>query len=249
MTAARGGYTFDVPIMDSTAIETALRKFKGKIAPAARELGCSRAHLHEQVKEGTPLHARLLEIRTVGKDAVKNALAALVIDPDDVALRAMTHSEGPHAATHAVIVEKVAEATGLAKRELAKELGRRKYARRMAELLPAPPADHGAKKVVPIAISHTHRAWLAPKAKGTVPALLAGVTEWPRVEKGAPLPALFHTSFLLPKALHRTLHRVAGEQGASVSALVRVVLDKAMAAEKSLDAAPQHPDAAPALAA
>lgn len=230
--------------MDNAAIETALVKHKGKIAPAARELGCSRAHLHEQVKTGA-LAARLKQIRTVGKDAVKNALDSLKVDPDEVALRAMTHEEGPHAATLAVIVEKLAEQTGLAKRELAKEIGRRKYTHRMAELLPAAPADHGSKKVVPVAISHVHRAWLAPQARGTVPALLGSMKEWPKVDKAAPLPALFHTSFLLPKALHRTLHRVADDQGASVSALVRAVLDKAMADAAALAPAP----AAPPLAA
>lgn len=227
--------------MDTSTVAAALTKHKGKIAPAARELGCSRAWLHEQVNASAELTSQLADARNPGKDAVKKALDEVVIDPDEVGVRALEHDEGPHAATLAVIVEHVAAATGIAKRDVAKELGKPRYQKRLTALLPQAP-DTGPKKVAPVAISLSQQAWLRGKAKGTVPSLLASVTAWPKVDKEAATPVLVHTSFLLPKSVHRALKNEAADQGASVSALVRAVLDHEMA--KDAKAAPPQLSAA-----
>jgi len=220
--------------MDTATIEAALVKSKGRIARAAKELGCSRAYLHEQVKEGTDLGRRLAEIRNVGKNAVAVALATLEVDPDEVALRMLAHDdEGPYAATLAVIVEKLAEVTGLAKRDVAKELGERRHQKRLGELLPHQPS-HGPSKVMPTAITHDQRTWLGTKPRGTVRALLLATTTWPTVKRGN--ENLYHTSYLLPKALLARVAKAAEAQDASSSAIIRAVIDAAMEAEAAAKA-------------
>ncbi len=229
--------TFGILIMSTSStaapatraeLLASLQKHRGRIAPTSRELGCSRAWIHEQVNGDPALAKKLASIRS-SHPSVQSALEKLVIDPDEVAVRALGHEESHRASVLAVIVDKVAEVTGLPKREVATRLDHARHGKALARLLPEPPPDPGPKKAVQVATSHENRAWLLGKPKGTVPALLAATDKWPKVNEPT-VPTLFHTSYLMPTEVHDRLVEEAQHQTVSVSALIRAILNRAESA-------------------
>jgi hypothetical protein len=225
--------------VSDTAAVAVLKKHHGKVAPAARDLGCSRAHLHALINGSKDLKRVVKAERRPRWADLKQKLEDFKLSDEEVIIRQMNAEETKRAAALAVVVEKLAEDLRVSKRDLAKELARPKYAKLLAGHLP-PVQDQGPKRSLQVTIFHTHREWLARKPKGTVPSLLvAAKGNWPAPSSAEGRP--YGTSYLLAEDVHAALHDEAGRQDTSVSALVRAVLDRAMAA-----AAPASPLAAAA---
>jgi AraC-like DNA-binding protein len=214
--------------IEVSAALTALKDHHGRIAAAARALGCSRAHLHTLINSSEQLAAALERERAPRWAQLKAKLAKVTITPEEVIIQQLQKSETPRAAALDLIVEKLVAELRVSKRDLAKELASGKYENELAKHLP-PVQDPGPKRPLQVTISHGHRDWLSEKPKGTVPNLLAAaVGDWPEGSEAVGRP--YGTSYLLPEDVHDAIHEEAARQGASVSAVVRAVIDRAMAA-------------------
>lgn len=226
--------TLGLPVPTKELV-AALRKHRGKIAPAARELSCSRAYIHEQIAD-LGMAEEVRQMRTIQPKDMLAALAAVQVDQDEVALRVM-EGKSPRAATLTVLVETIAKLTRYPKREVAAELSKPRYSEKLGALLPAPESgDDVPKKAMQVSIRHDQRAWLGTKPRGTAPVLLSSVEDWPEVEAQTPAN-LYHTSFYIPVAVADSIAARAEEVGCSISAVVRAVLDRAIADDAPTSAA------------
>jgi hypothetical protein len=88
-----------------------------------------------------------------------------------------------------------------------------------------------------VAITHAHRVWLKGRRRGTVAQLIAAAAgNWPTAGTTTP-HTLYGTSYLLGEELVAALEREAERQGTSAGAVVRAILDRAVAAHPLHDAA------------
>jgi hypothetical protein len=218
--------------VDIQAASAALQKHHGKVAPAARELQCSRAHLHSLIRESKDLQRLVKQERKPRWAELPAKLDSLVLAQEEIIVRQMAGTETRRAAALALLVEKLSDDLRVSKRDLAKELALKKYRKLLAKHLP-PVQEQGPKRSLQVTISHTHREWLSRKPKGTVPQLLAdAVGDWPNASTAEGCP--YGTSYLLSEDVHTAIHEEASRQDTSASALVRAVLDRAMASSPDL---------------
>jgi len=214
----------------------ALREHRGDIASSARDLQCSRAWIHQEVKDDPSLAAEVKRLRSVQPRELSAALADLKVDEDAVAVRSMTHTESARASTMAVIVEALSAQLGFPKRKIAEELAHHRYQARLADLLPPPP-EPVAKRALQASIRHDQRAWLASKPRGTAPAILASV-DWSALPaEREPVKNLYHTSYFLPIETYAAVVAHAQKTGLSIGAVVRAALDSAMERDAPVSAA------------